>query len=163
MDKVRRAGHQALRAHGRNDLVRSKCPWLRNPANMSLDERRSFEGPPHSTQETARAWAIKEDAMSLWHYVSRTRAEKAWRRWHSWAIRSRPEPVQQVARTIKMHQWGILNAIVLQASNGGAESIHGRVQMVKARSRGCRNRQRFRSAICFHLGDLDLYPAAVKT
>lgn len=163
VDKVRRAEHRVLRAQGRDDLVRSKYLWLRNPANMSLEQWRAFEGLRHSALKTARAWAIKEDAMGLWHYLSRTWAEKAWRRWYGWAIRSRLEPVKRVARTIRAHLWGILNAIVLQANNGGAESLNGRIQLVKARSRGFRNRQRFRNAIYFHLGDLDLYPAAVKT
>lgn len=163
VDKVRRAEHKALREQGRDDLVRSKYLWLRNPAHMSLEQWRAFEGLRNSVLKTARAWAIKESAMGLWHYVSRTWAEKAWKRWLGWAVRSRLEPVKQVARTIKVHLWGILNAIVLNANNGGAESINGRIQLVKARSRGFRNKQRFRNAIYFHLGDLDLYPEAVKT
>lgn len=54
-------------------------------------------------------------------------------------------------------------AQLLKASNGGAESINGRIQLVKHRRRGFRNKQRFRNAIYFHLGGLDLYPEALKT
>ncbi|MEN8180276.1 MAG: transposase, partial [Pseudomonadota bacterium] len=31
--------------------------------------------------------------------------------WHSWAVRSRLDPIKEVAKTIKEHLWGILNAI----------------------------------------------------
>lgn len=163
VDKVRRAEHKVLSAQGRNDLVRSRFQWLRNPAHMSPQQWRDFQALRESTLKTARAWALKETAMSLWHYVSRTWAEKAWRRWLAWAVRCRLEPIKKVARTIQAHLWGILNAIVLKAHNGGAESINGRIKAVKVRSRGFRNKQRFRNAIYFHLGNLNLYPEAVKT
>ena len=100
--------------------------------------------------------------MRLWHYTSRTWATKAWQCWLSWATRSRLEPVKKVARTIRDHLWGIINAVVLKANNGGAESINSRIKMIKVRSRGFRNKERFRNAIYFHLGGLDLYPAGVK-
>ncbi|MEN8179141.1 MAG: transposase, partial [Pseudomonadota bacterium] len=45
----------------------------------------------------ARAWAIKELAMSLWHYVSKTWARKGWEQWHSWAVRSRLDPIKEKA------------------------------------------------------------------
>lgn len=48
------------------------------------------------------------------------------------------------------------------ADNGGAESIDGRIKLIKVRSRGFRNTERFRNAIYFHLGDLDLHPEAAK-
>jgi transposase len=43
-------------------------------------------------------------------------------------------------------------------NNGGAESINSRIKMIMVRSRGFRNKTRFRNAIYFHLGGLDLYP-----
>lgn len=162
VDKVRRAEHSALRAQGRDDLVRSKYAWLRNPNNMSREQWCHFKELRESALKTARAWAIKEFAMSLWRYVSRTWAGKGWTRWLAWAVRSRLDPVKKVAKTIKTHLWGILNAIVLKVSNGGAESINGRIQLIKARSRGFRNKARFRNAIYFYLGGLDLYPDAVR-
>lgn len=162
VDKVRRSEHRALLAEGRDDLTRTKHRWLMNPQNMSVPQWRGFKALRESTLKTARAWAIKEFGMSLWHYSSRTWAEKGWQRWLAWAVRSRLEPVKKVARTIKDHLWGIINAVVLKADNGGAESINSRIKMIKVRSRGFRNKQRFRNAIYFHLGGLDLYPAGVK-
>lgn len=80
----------------------------------------------------------------------------------SWAVRCRLDPVKKVAQTIKAHLWGIINAVVLKVDNGGAESINSRIKMIKVRSRGFRNKSRFRNAIYFHLGGLDLYPGGVK-
>jgi transposase len=162
VDKVRRTEHRALLAEGRDDLTRTKHRWLMNPQNMSHRQWRGFKRLRESTLKTARAWAIKEFAMTLWHYTSRTWAIKAWKRWLVWAVRCRLAPVKKVARMIKAHLWGIINAVVLKADNGGAESINSRIKMIKVRSRGFRNKERFRNAIYFHLGGLDLYPVGIK-
>ncbi len=97
--------------------------------------------------------------MGLWKFVRRGAARKAWESWLSWANRSRLEPVTRVAGTIRRHLWGIVNAIVLGATNAVSESINSRIQWIKKMACGFRNRVRFRNAIYFHLGGLDLYPA----
>ena len=162
VDQVRRQEHKALMAEGREDLKGSKYDWLYNPQNMTRQQQQRFQALRQSTLKTARAWAIKELARSLWHYTSRTWARKGWKRWLSWAARSRLAPVQAVARTIKKHLWGILNAVVRKVSNGPAEGLNSRIQTIKIRSRGFRNKQRFAHAIYFHLGGLDLYPKGVR-
>jgi len=100
--------------------------------------------------------------MSLWHYASRTWAEKGWARVYSWAIRSRLDPIKKVAKMIKKNLWGIINAIVLNASNSHAESTNSTIKMIKVKSRGFRCKERFKTAIYFHLGGLQLYPDGVK-
>ena len=100
--------------------------------------------------------------MCLWHYRSKSWANKAWERWYRGAIRSRLEPVKKVVRMIREHLWGILNAVITGAHNGGAESIDSRIKMVKVRLRGFRNPERFKRAIDFHLGGLDLYPSSIS-
>jgi len=161
VDKVRRQEHKALMAEGYEDLKGSKHDWLYNPENMTRKQKIRFKSLRDSTLKTARAWAIKELAMSLWHYVSKTWARKGWEQWLSWAVRSRLEPIKEVARTIKEHLWGILNAVILKVSNGPAEGLNSRIKMIKVRSRGFRNKERFANAIYFHLGGLDLYPEGV--
>lgn len=161
VDKVRRQEHKALMAEGYEDLKGSKYDWLYNPENMTHKQKVRFKALRESTLKTARAWAIKELAMSLWHYVSKTWARKAWKQWLSWAVRSRLNPIKAVAKTIKEHLWGILNAVVLKVSNGPAEGLNSRIKMIKVRSRGFRNKERFANAIYFHLGGLDLYPEGV--
>ncbi len=162
VDKVRRQEHRALMKEGLEDLKGTKYDWLTHPANMSAKQKARFQQLRTSTLKTARAWAIKEMALQLWHYVHRTWARKGWERWLSWAMRCRLEPVKAAARTIKTHLWGILNAIILKVSNGPAEGINSRIKTIKVRSRGFRNKRRFANAIYFHLGGLDLYPESVR-
>lgn len=81
--------------------------------------------------------------------------------WYRSAIRCRLEPVKRVARMVKRHLEGIVDGGGAGVSNARAESINAGVQRLKNAARGFRNRQRFRNAIYFHLGGLDLYPAGV--
>ena len=164
VDKVRRGEHKALQAKGDQRLKGTRYWWLRQPQTVRIED---WYGPfavlRKSKLKTARAWALKETAMTLWGYVSRTWARKGWLRWYGWAIRSRLEPVKHVARMIKKHLAGIVNAVVLDATNAMAESINGRIQRVKRMACGFRNPQRFRRAIYFHLGGLALHPATAES
>ena len=98
--------------------------------------------------------------MHLWHYRSRGHARGAWERWIAWARRCALEPMKKVAAMVRDHLDGILNAIVNKTTNAAAESINARIQHIKRVACGFRNRERFRNAIYFHLGKLDLYPAS---
>ena len=101
VDKVRRQEHKALRAEGDTTLTGSKYDWLTNRENMSKKQKRRFQSLKNSSLKTARAWAIKETARNLWHYVHPTWARKGWEKWLSWAMRCRLEPVKEAAKTIK--------------------------------------------------------------
>jgi len=158
VDRVRREEHRLLRSEGDNRLNRTRYFWLRNPDHMTREQAARFEDLRASTLKTARAWAIKELAMSIWETATAEDAERSWISWYSWAIRSRLAPIQKAARTIRHYLWGILNAIRTGTTNAMAEGLNTKIQALKRAARGFRNRDRFRTAIYFHLGGLDLYP-----
>jgi transposase len=162
VDRVRREENTHLLGNGFIDLKKSRYLWLMNPENIDEQRWRKFEPLRNSTLKTARAWAIKETAMMLWGYVSRAWAIKAWKKCLNWAMRSRLEPMKQVARTLKKYLWGIINAVVLKVNNAKSEGINFKIQKLKQMACGYRNRERFRNNIYFHLGGLDLYPEGIK-
>jgi transposase len=163
VDTVRKQEHRELRAAGDETLTRTKYLWLQNPENMS-DERWSKLRPLRSsTLRTARAWAMKETAMQLWSYVRPNWARRAWKAWLGWASRCRLKPMVRVGQMIRKHLDGIINAVVLSTTNAMSESMNSKIQRIKARACGYRNRARFRNAILFHLGGLDLYPRQLST
>lgn len=163
VDKVRRAEHKALlAAEGESLLTKSRYLWLRHPDRMNNKSWQRLKELKAVNLKTSRAWAIKTHAMCLWGYKSRTWARKAWMSWYGWAIRSRLDPVKKVARMVKKHLEGILTAVVTGATNARAEGFNTMIQKIKRDARGFRNKDRFKAAIYFHLGGLDLYPAAVQ-
>jgi transposase len=161
VDQVRRRENRELRSQGDDRLVATKYWWLQNPDRMRADHWREFAPLRTSRLKVARAWAIKEAAMSLWGYLRRGWAERMWRRWYGWAIRSRLEPVKRVARMIQTHWQGVLNAATTNVTNALSEGLNSKIQWIKRKACGYRNRERFRNAIYFQLGGLDLYPASL--
>lgn len=159
VDQVRRTEHNALMKNADARLKKTRFLWLTNPNNIRDHRWEEFASLRSSTLKTARAWALKEEAMQvIQRYRSPSWANKAWGWWFSWAMRSRLEPIRKAARMIKKHLWGILNAAKHARTNALAESINARIQRIKRQPCGFRNRERFRTAIYFHLGQLDLYP-----
>jgi transposase len=55
---------------------------------------------------------------------------------YSWARRCRLEPIKQVAKTLKDHWAGILNAFDSILTNGRVEGANSLVQVAKAKARG---------------------------
>ena len=161
VDQVRRSENRALRQQGNDRLAKTRYLWLTRPANLTPRQRRAFTPLRTSALRVARAWAIKELAMQLWHYRSRGWAVRMWSRWYAWAIRSRLEPIKKVARMIKRHWDGVINAVLTNVTNARSEGINAKIQWIKRQACGYRNRERFRNAIYFHLGGLDLYPNAL--
>jgi transposase len=162
VDAVRRQENKTLLALGDEQLKGTKYLWLQHPDRLSAQRWQAFKPLKDSALKTARAWAIRELAMSLWGYRYRAWARRAWQKWYSWAIRCRLEPVRKVARMIKRHLDGIVNAIVLGVTNARSEGMNSKIQWIKHTARGFRNRDRFRNAIYFHLGGLDLYPESLR-
>ena len=159
VDRVRRREHKLLLEAGDGSLKGSRYLWLTNPDNLDAAGTGALEALHRMNLKTGRAWALKETAMYLWRFVQRGRATHEWQAWLGKAMRSRLEPVKKVARMIRKHLWGIVNAMALRTTNAGSESVNAKVQRVKRAACGFRNRERFRNAILFHLGGLDLYPA----
>ena len=59
---------------------------------------------------------------------------------------------------IKRHWDGVIDAVLTGVTNARSEGTNAQVQWIKRLGCGYRNRGRFRNAIYFHLGGLDLYP-----
>lgn len=163
VDQVRRTENRKLRATGDDTLTGTRHLWLFHPDHLHGEREVRFSELVGKALKTSRAWMLKELAMEMWDARSRGEAREIFDAWYSWAIRSRLEPMKRVARMVKRHLNGILNAIVLRITNARLEGINSVIQGIKRSARGFRNRQRFRNAIYFHLGGLDLYPEAIHS
>jgi len=162
VDEVRRKENKVLRAQGDDRLVGTRYDWLRNPTNMDPKTRRAFAALRQSQLKTARAWSLKETAMSLYNYTYEGPARKHFQWWHRWAVRSRLAPMVEVAGMMKRRFANIITYLKHRITNAASESINAKIQWVKYTARGFRNKQNFINAIYFHCGGLDLAPASTK-
>ncbi len=159
VDKVRaQENRELMKEYGESELAGSKYDWLRNSARTDnrTGDRPAFMRLSRLDLKTARAWRIKEAASLLWNYVYMEVAKTKWKELLGWISRCQIEPMKKVGKTIREYFWGILNAIKLKESNAMLESANLGIQRIKRMACGFRNRERFRMAILFHFGGLDL-------
>jgi transposase len=161
VDRVRREESRTLREQGDETLTGTKHLWLYHPDRLPEKAAARFDLLVRKALKTSRAWMLKELAMEMWEQPDRQAARRIFDAWYAWAIRSRLAPIKRVAQMIKRHLEGVLNAIVAAVTNARLEGINTMIQGIKRSARGFRNRDRFRNAIYFHLGGLDLYPAGL--
>ena len=158
VDRVRRAEHAALRKEGDHRLSKTRYIWIKGPAKRRLSEDALIDQLSRSGLKVGRAWAIKEAASRLWEYSSRAWAITFFRRWFFWATHSRLPPMIRVAKTMKRYLPWILNFLRNRRTNAPAEALNSKIQELKYRARGYRNRANFRRAILFHCGGLNMNP-----
>lgn len=162
VDKVRRRENRELLKDGDSRLSKTRYLWLTHPDRLEGEAWERLDRLRRGSLRTARAFRYKEIASSLWAYVRRGTAERMWKRWLHGALRCSLEEVRKVARMIKKHFYGVINAATSDVTNAMSESVNSHIQRIKKRACGFRNRARYREAILFHLGGLDLYPASIK-
>ncbi|MFT7679020.1 MAG: transposase [Planctomycetota bacterium] len=112
------------REHGVQQI---QVPWSEVRSRFTAP----FECPVIDWLLKASVGAVKEAASKLWHYKSWTWAKKAWGALLEWAGTIDSARLQRVVVTIGNHLLGILNAIVLNAANAGAESIKARAEVYR--------------------------------
>lgn len=158
VDRTRRAEHRALSEAGDDRLKATRYIWIKGRAKRRLSEELRIERLRKSGLKVGRAWALKEAIRALWTYRSRAWALKFFRRWYAWAIRSRLPAMIASARMMKRHLPWILNYLRHRHTNALTEGINSKIQEIKYRARGYRNRDNFRRAILFHCGRLNMDP-----
>ena len=132
VDEVRRqeVKTQPALKHSRYTWLKDKHQWTRRQI-LQFDQLRKMRLKTH------RAYLIKEMMRDIFATAgSAAEAEPHLNRWYSWARRCRLEPMKRVAKTLKDHWQGILNAFDSRLTNGRVEAINGRIQAAKAKARG---------------------------
>ena len=67
--------------------------------------------------------------------------------------------MREVAHPIKRHLSSVLTYITHPTTNATSKGLNSKIQTIKKRAYGFRNRERFKIAIYVHCGGLKLYPS----
>ena len=80
---------------------------------------------------TAEAWRVKDFNSSLWKYDDEPSAYNAWTAWIEEARKTGLKPMEKMASMVENHLSGIVNAVVLGATNAIAESVNSKIKNIK--------------------------------
>jgi transposase len=138
-------------------LKRSRYAWLKNPDNLTAEQKKLLATISKENTKTAKVYQMKLTFQDIYRNIYETAAaDAAIRKWLSWAVRSRLEPVKEYARMVKKHYAGILRFFESRLTSGMMEGINSRVQEIKRRAKGFRNIPNFISMIYLEAGRLSL-------
>lgn len=138
-------------------LKRSRYIWLKNPENLTAEQKKKMESLRFENLKTAKVYQMKLTFQDIYRNVKEPKAaEEAIKKWLSWAVRSRIEPIKKFAKTVKAHWDGILRYFHSRLTSGTMEGINSRIQEIKRRARGFRNIKNFIAMIYLEAGGLDL-------
>jgi transposase len=157
VDKVRREEHRRLLAKGDESLKHTKFLWLQGAA-VEGERALSFAELCERDLKTARAWVHKETFQEFWSQPDGISARRFHEQWHTQAMRSKLEPIKQVALALAAHLDGLLNYFDHRITNALTEGFNSRIQAIKAAARGFRRFQNYRTRILFFCGKLNLAP-----
>lgn len=146
----------------RKTLKKTRQMWLWGEENLPEKYAARFDALKQSTLKTARAWRIKELWRTFKYCVDMEDGLEFFKRWQSLAMRSKLEPIKQVARSFKTHLAGIVTFLKHGFCNAFAEGVNSRIQLLVQKACGYRNRARLKTDILFHLGGLNLNPALAQ-
>lgn len=157
VDNVRRTEVRTLIKELRKNAYKTRYLWLKNPKNMTTQQQESITFLASHLQSTVQAWCFKEWARDIWKNSKIEEAADDWKQWLKQVKQTGLLFLETVAKTIEEKLWGILNAMRFKTSNALAEAINGKVRQLKVRAMGYRNKERFKQAIMFHFGQLEMF------
>jgi len=158
VDKVRRQEHRDLKKNNDTRLTGTKFLWIKSQENLSKKQRSLFDEVFTQQLLTGKAWAYKEMLRDLWHHETAAEATAFFDDWYRSVIHTKLVPMKKLARTIKERLINVVSYCTHEITNAVAEGINSKIQSVKRRVGGYRNKENYRTAIFFYCGGLDLYP-----
>jgi transposase len=110
-----------------------------------------------TTVRTARAWAYKEQLREILERKQINVVRDMLKHWCTCVMRSKVEPMKEVATLVRRHLEGIVAWAQTRQTNGFLEAINGLFQAAKRRARGFTRLSTIRTVIFLIAGKLDFH------
>jgi transposase len=138
-------------------LKGSRYIWLKNPSNLTARQQNDLKTLSKENKKLAKAYQMKLTLQDIYHTIWDIQvADMAFKKWLSWATRSRLVPIKRFAKMFKSHYTGILQFFDSKLTAGLSEGINSRIQEIKRRAKGFRNINNFISMIYLEAANLIL-------
>jgi len=142
----------------RPELKDSRYIWLKNPENLSTNQREVFSDLIESQLKTGTVYAYKEAFKYFFMQPEPVAATEFLSEWITQARRTLIPALKTVAATFEANFAGLISYAKWKLTNGFAEGLNSMIQEINTVARGFRRFQNFRIAVLFFLGKLELDP-----
>ena len=157
IDKVRAAEVKQLKADGYEPILKG-CRWLllKRPENQSEKQLAKLRDILQYNLKSVRSHLMREDFQRFWTYSSAGWAGRFLDGWCTRAMRSRIEPMQAMAQTLRNKRDLILNWFRADGalSSGVVEGFNNKLKLTTRKSYGFRTLNAYETTLYHNLGDL---------
>jgi len=144
---VRRELWRQLTGKERVSLKGTRWLLLKNPWNLTNDQKERLSTLVRWNNPLLRAMYLKEAFQLFWYYKQPSRAREHLTKWIRSAMRSRLAAFRKFAEMIRSHLDGILPWTTIRVSNGAVEGMNNKIKSISHRSFGFRTAEYFIAAI----------------
>lgn len=158
LDRVRQSENVELSRRKDQTLAKTRQMWLWGQENLPEKYQERFRALKDLDLKTSKAWALKEHLRRLWDQPDVQTAREFFGHWRDWVKKTGLKPMVHVARTLEKKLEQIVSYCRHPITSAGCEGLNSKITTVKIRAAGYRNLERFKTAILFYCGKLELYP-----
>ena len=153
IDKVRAEEARKLKREGYEPvLTNTRWLLLKRPENLTVKQEPKLAELLRYNLQTVRSYLLKEEFQLFWSYKSHFWAGKFLDKWCTKTMRSKIEPMKQMARQLRRHRPLLLNWFRAkgQFSSGIVEGFNNKAKLTTRKSYGFRT---------YHAAEIALYHA----
>ena len=154
VDKMRRAEQKTD-----PDLKGLRWALLKDRSRLTTSQSADLDAliANITTKRTARAWLYREQLREILERKQINVVSALLVQWCTNVMRSKVEPMKEVAKMIRGHFDGIIAWAQTRQTNGFLEALNGLFQAAKRRARGYTNIHTMRTVIFMIAGKLDFH------
>ena len=157
IDEVRAAEVKRLAADGHEPVLKhSRWVLLKRPENLTDNQAAKLKELLRYNLKPVRAYLLREEFQRFWEYRSPYWAGRFLRDWCAKVMRSRIEPMQKVARTLRSHEELLLNWFEAKGtvSAGSVEGLNYNAKLTMKKAYGFQTLRGVKIALYHRLGAL---------
>ena len=157
IDKVRAGEARQMKADGYEEVLKhSRWCLLKRKENLTEKQAVKLSDLLQYNLRSVRAHLMREDFQRFWEYTYPACAGKFLHEWCTRTMRSKIEPMKEVAQTLRRHRELILNWFLAEGtiSAGIVEGLNNKAKLTLRKAYGFRTPKAYIIALYHQLGDL---------
>lgn len=157
IDKVRAEESRKLKSDGFEPILKnSRWCLLKRRENLTENQTVKLKELLKYNLKTVKSYLMKEDFQRFWKFKSTGWARRFLREWCDRTMRSKIEPMKQVAKMLRKHEELLLNWFKArgQISAGIVEGLNNKLKLRSRKSYGFRTFEVAEIALYHELGNL---------
>jgi transposase len=157
LNKVRAEEARQMKQDGYEPILKnSRWCLLKRPSNLTKKQTVKLKELLQYNLRSVKAYLMREDFQRFWGYKNTTWAGKFLDQWCTRAMRSKIEPMKEMARSLRSHRAYLLNWFAARGelSNGSVEGLNNKAKLTMRKAYGFKSYETIEIALYHQLGRL---------